>query len=119
VAQLPKAGNATVDDAKISKYLLNDAHPQNRGKATFFTLFGFTQANWQELRDALRDHPQNNAVVGRTTFPYGEMYEVSCSIASPDGRNPCIRSFWAIQPPNTDPRFITAYAAPPRGGGIP
>ena len=91
---------------------LNDIHPQNQGKAKFFMLFGFMLANWQELRKALLDHPHNNAVVNQTTFQYGEIYEIGCSIASPDGRNPCVRSFWAIEPPSTDPKFITAYAAP-------
>ena len=116
LAQLPNAGNAVLDDAKIARYLLNDAHPQNQGKAKFFTMFGFRLANWHELRKALLDHPHNNPVVRQTTFQYGEMYEVGCSIASPDGRNPCIRSFWAIEPPSTDPKFITAYAAPAQGG---
>jgi hypothetical protein len=119
LAQLPNVGNAVLDDAKITQYLLNDAHPQNQGKAKFFMLFGFTLANWQELRKALLDHPHTNVVVSQTTFQYGGMYEVSCSIASPDGRNPCIRSFWAIEPPRTDPKFITAYAAPAQAGGGP
>jgi hypothetical protein len=85
VAQLPNVGNAILDDAKITKYLLNGAHPQNQGKANFFMLFGFRLANWQELRKALLDHPHKVAVISQTTFQYGEMYEVSCSIASPDG----------------------------------
>ena len=108
----------TVDFAEIIVVrALNDVHPQNQGKARFFMLFGFTLANWQELRKALLDHPHNNAVVNQTTFRYGEIYEIGCSIASPDGRNPCVRSFWAIEPPSTDPKFITAYAAPQGGGG--
>ena len=119
MAQLPNVGNAVLDDAKITKYLLNDVHPQNQGKAKFFMLFGFMLANWQELRKALLDHPHNNSVVNQTTFRYGEMYEIGCSIASPDGRNPCVRSFWAIEPPGTDPKFITAYAASAQGSGGP
>ena len=68
MAQVPNVGNATLDDRKITKYLLDDTHPQNQGKAKFFNLFGFTQANWQELRKALLDHPRNNAVVSRAHF---------------------------------------------------
>jgi hypothetical protein len=116
LAQLPNVGNAVLDDAKITKYLLNDVHPQNQGKAKFFMMYGFMLANWQELRKALLEHPHNNAVFSQTTFQYGEMYEVGCSIASP-GRNPCVRSFWAIEPPSTDPKFVTAYAAASPGGG--
>ena len=119
MAQVPNIGNASLDDQKITKYLLDDTHPQNQGKAKFFNLFGFTQANWQDLRKALLDHPHNNAVVFQITFQYGEIYEVSCSLVSPDGRNPCIRSFWAIEPPNLKPKFVTAYAAPPQNGRGP
>src|ERR1700730_14579953 len=101
----------TVDFAEIIVVrALNDIHPQNQGKAKFFMLFGFMLANWQELRKAPLDHPHNNAVVNQTTFQYGEIYEIGCSIASPDGRNPCVRSLWAIEPRSTDPKFITAYA---------
>ena len=113
MAQLPNVGNAILDDAKITRYLLNDLHPQNQGKAGFFMSFGFMLSNWQELKSCFLDHPHNNPVVGQTTFQYGEMYEVVCSLISPDGRNPCVRSFWAIEPPSAAPKFITAYPTPP------
>jgi len=73
VAQLPNVGNTILDDAKITGYLLNDVHPQNHGKAKFFMLFGFMLANWQELGEALLDHPHNNAVVNQTIFRYGKL----------------------------------------------
>jgi hypothetical protein len=111
VAQLPNLGRAILDDTKITQYLLNDRHPQNQGKAAFFLAFGFTLANWQELRTALLDHPSSNPVARQSIFAYGTMYEVRCSINSPDGRNPCVRSFWAVEQPSADPRFITAYPA--------
>src|ERR1700738_233539 len=77
----------TVDFAEIIVVrALNDLHPQNQRKAKFFMLFGFMLTNWQELRKALLDHPHNNPVVNQTTFQYGEIYEIGCSIASPDGR---------------------------------
>jgi hypothetical protein len=119
MAQLPNVGNAVLDDAKITGYLPNDVHPRNHGKSKFFMLFGFMLVNWQGLKRALLDHPHNNAVVNQTTFRYGEMYAIGCSIASPDGRNPYVRSFWAIDPPSTDPKFITAYAALAQRGGGP
>ena len=119
MSKVPNIGNVTLDDQKITKYLLDDTYPRNQGKAKFFNSFGFTQTNWQDLRKALLDHPHNNAVVFQITFRYGEIYEVSRSLVSPDGRNPCIRSFWAIEPPNAQPKFVTAYAAPPQSGRGP
>jgi len=97
VAQLPGLANAVVADAKITDYLLNDAHPNNGGKAKFFMAFGFTPANWQELKNALLDHPRNNPYVSTTTTPYGE-------------------SFWIVLAANPSPQFITGYAAPLQGG---
>ena len=37
MAQLPGFANAVVADAKITDYLLNDAHPNNGGKAKSLT----------------------------------------------------------------------------------
>ena len=115
MAQLPGFANAVVADAKITDYLLNDAHPNNGGKAKFFMAFGFTPANWQELKNALLDHPRNNPYVSTTTTAYGEKYEVQCSLLTPDTRNPCIRSFWIVLAANPSPQFITGYAAPLQG----
>ncbi len=92
MAQLPGFANAVVADAKITDYLLNDAHPNNGGKAKFFMAFGFTPANWQELKNALLDHPRNNPYVSTTTTPYGE-------------------SFWIVLAANPSPQFITGYTA--------
>ena len=116
MAQLPGFANAVVADAKITDYLLNDAHPNNGGKAKFFMALGFTPANWQELKNALLDHPRNNPYVSTTTTPYGEKYEVQCSLLTPNIRNPCVRSFWIVLAANPSPQFITGYAAPLQGG---
>ena len=97
MAQLPGFANAVVADAKITDYLLNDAHPNNGGKAKFFMAVGFTPANWQELKNALLDHPRNNPYVSTTTTLYGE-------------------SFWIVLAANPSPQFITGYAAPLQGG---
>jgi hypothetical protein len=74
--------------------------------------FGFTPGNWVELKRALLNHPQNNPVTSQATNPFGRKFEVSCSLVTPDGRNPCIISVWIIEPPDPDPRFITAYPNP-------
>jgi hypothetical protein len=112
MAQLPNITNAIFDDRKITDYLLNAAHPQNHGKANFFGLFGFALANWQDLKKSLLDHPNSHPVASRTSFSYGDLFEISCSLRTPDGRNPCVRSFWVIEPPSLNPKFITAYAGP-------
>jgi hypothetical protein len=101
-----------VADAKVRNYLLDASHPSNGGKAAFFNAFGFSLQNWTDLRDALKVHPGLHLVVNVRPNPYGAIYEVRCGLPSPDGRNPCVRSFWVIDPLNANPRLVTAYAYP-------
>jgi hypothetical protein len=112
MSQLPRAAYATLADAKIRRYLLNTAHPTGAAKARFFVLFGFSPANWPELKKGLLDHPLQDPVTDRRRSPFGELFEVSCALATPDARNPCIVSVWLIEPPDPNPRFITAYPSP-------
>lgn len=115
MSQLPNAANATLDESKITHYLLNLSHPQGAGKARFFMARGFTQASWGQLKSALLDHPQVNQVSSQAPNLHGEMYEISCSLATPDATNPCIISVWIIQPSDPFPRFVTAYPNPSPG----
>ena len=112
MSQLPGAANATLDDSKITHYLMNMSHPTGVSKAKFFASLGFTLTNWLELKKALLDHPNNNPVTNQRSNPFGDKYEVSCSIVTPDSRNPCIISVWIIEPSDPNPRFITAYPGP-------
>lgn len=112
MSQLPGVANATLDETKITHYLLNTSHPTGAAKAKFFISFGFSTANWAELKKALLNHPHNNSVTNQTSNPFGDKYEISCSLVTPDSRNPCIISVWIIEPPDPNPRFITAYPNP-------
>ena len=109
MSQLPDAGNAILEERKITEYLLCRTHPKGAGKAQFFMAFGFSPGRWEELKAALLDHVVKNSVTGRTISAHREKYVVSCSLTAPDGRNPCINSVWIIQPPDPTPRFVTAY----------
>lgn len=40
--KLPNLGNASVPEAKITRYLLSMTHPYGRHKANFFQRFGFS-----------------------------------------------------------------------------
>lgn len=114
MSQLPNAAGAKISDEKITRYLLDPSHsPQAAAKANFFAAHGFSRTRWRELRQALLDHSRINPMTARITTPFGEKYEVSCSLATPDGRDPCIISVWIVEPPDPDPRLVTAYPNPP------
>jgi hypothetical protein len=112
MSQLPRVANAILDDRKITHYLLSTVHPTGAPESKFFMFFGFSPGNWVALKRALLNHPLNNSVTSQTSDPFGQKSEVSCSLVAPDGRNPCIISVWIIEPPDPDPRFITAYPNP-------
>jgi hypothetical protein len=112
MSRLPGVANAILDDGKITRYLLNTVHPTGASKAKFFISFGFSPRNPDELKSALLTHPHSNPVTCQSTTPFGQKFEISCSLISPDGRNPCIVSVWIIEPPDPNPRFITAYPNP-------
>ena len=114
MSQLPNAAGAKVPNEKITRYLLDPSHSaQAAAKAQFFVGHGFSQSRWLDLQRALLDHPRANPVMARVTTPFGEKYEVSCTLATPDGRNPCIISVWIVEQPDPNPRLVTAYPNPP------
>ena len=107
--RLPGAPTALVGARKVGAFLLNAAHPQNGGKARFFRDHGFDAAT---LAASLASHPLRNDVAETETSPHGRKFIIHCTLASPDGRDPCITSVWMIDAGNDRPRLVTAY---PRG----
>jgi hypothetical protein len=106
---LSNAHAAFVADEKVRDYLLNPQHPDNGGKAGFFTSFGFSLQDWPKLADALRKHAVTHVVTRTRPDPYGMRYEIRGRLESPDRSNPNVWSIWVIDPSNSNPRLVTAY----------
>jgi len=87
MSQLQRVANAILDNRKITQYLLSTVHPTGASKARFFMSFGFSPGNWAELKRALLNHPHNNPVTSQAGNPFGQKFEVRCSLVTPDGRN--------------------------------
>lgn len=107
--KLPNYENAIIPQAKIVDYLLSQSHRDGRGKALFFTQFGFTINFWDELLLALRQHVTDNELEKIEATPFGTRYVIEGKIITPDGRTPMIRSIWFIATGETIRRFATAY----------
>jgi hypothetical protein len=110
-ARLPGAASATATAEKVRDYLLSRDHSDNDGKADFFIRFGFTRGRWSELYSAIMAHPVNNEVVRAVPSGDGMRYRVRCKLTSPDGRDPCITTIWAVES-GQPPRLITAFPSP-------
>lgn len=96
---------------KISKYLLNDRHPDGRSKAAYFRAFGFAEKRPRELQAALYSHPDRNPVADAKETLHGSNLIVRCTIGTPDARNPCVVSVWMIVA-ERPARLVTACPDP-------
>ncbi|MGH7596342.1 MAG: DUF4926 domain-containing protein [bacterium] len=89
--KLPNHENAVIPQTKITGYLLSQFHRDGRGKARFFTQFGFSADLWEELAQALRRHAVDNEVVKTEASPFGTRYVIEGTIRTPDGRMPLVK----------------------------
>jgi len=110
--KLPNADKATLPEQKITRYLLNPAHPAGGSKAAFFLRFGFTVAEWRRLAEALLRHARENDVVATEQTPHGIRYVVDGLLTAPDGTRLNIRSAWYMNPDGDAPRFVSAHPLP-------
>ena len=106
---LPNAHLAVVEEPKIREYLLNPAHPDNGGKAQFFTGMGFTAHAWEQLADALREMARTVTVTIRSESAHGEKFVLEGELNTPGGIAPRVRSIWIIDRGSEAPRLVTAY----------
>ncbi len=88
--------------------LLHD-HPQNKGKAAFYELAGFTNTNAHKLREALCTHILYNEVAKVESTVYGTRYVVEGQMRCENGKSYLVRSVWFISNGETIPKFVTAY----------
>jgi hypothetical protein len=107
--KLPNAERASVPAQKITGYLLSSSHRDGRGKAEYFSHFGFSVNAWQGLAKALQQHAVDHEVSKVEDSPFGTRYVIEGMILTPDGRNAVIRSVWFIETGAETPRFVTAY----------
>ncbi|TVR18395.1 MAG: hypothetical protein EA396_15170 [Anaerolineaceae bacterium] len=107
--KLPHLDNAYVPEEKITLYLLNLQHPKGRGKAKFFTQFGFSVAQWKQLADALMNHAQSHEVVKTEQTKFGIRYVIEGELQTPIERKPQVRVVWFSPTDSTQPHLVTAY----------
>ena len=109
--KLRNAHLAVVDRSKVLDYLLNEAHPDNGGKARFFAVLGFSRENPEGLMKALRDIAECGDVVSSTESVHGEKLVVDgwLSVHTQESRQWSITTVWIIDRGKDAPRLVTAY----------
>ena len=107
--KLPNADQAFIDPAKIRDYLLSGAHPVGRFKAAFFTSLGYTQNEWEKLRDDLLVLAREGDAQPGQQGNFGRTFEVDGMLNGPSGRTVEVRTVWIVGVEETVSRFVTAY----------
>lgn len=107
--RLPNADRAQVERVKVVNYLLSTEHPSGWSKAAAFLRFGFSPERWEEFAEAARMHAAAYEVTGVREVQNALHYAVEGVLISPDGRNPYVRTVWALDEESGAPRLITAY----------
>jgi hypothetical protein len=103
--KLSNTDKLIVEREKIADYLLNPTHRYGASKARFFTHFGFSLENWEQLAASLRKHGQTHNITRTRETGFGPRYELNC----PNGRRPRVRSVWQLDEGAVAPRLLTAY----------
>jgi len=107
--RLPNAHLAVVEERKVAEYLLNQAHPDNGGKAAFFLTLGFSRQSATNLSIALVRLAGEGNVVHQADSPHGQKYVVEGVLDSPAGKNAVVRTVWIVDHGQDAPRLVTAY----------
>jgi hypothetical protein len=107
--KLPNHASAILPREKIVDYLLSATHREGRGKAEFFSRFGFSADSWEEFAEALRQHAAEHDVKRVEPSPFGSRYIIEGTLVTPSRRTPVIRSVWFVEGGEDQPRFVTAY----------
>ena len=109
--KLRNAHLAVVDHGKVLDYLLNEAHPDNGGKAQFFMSLGFFREDPERLMWALRDVAEHGEVMKSAESVHGEKYVVDGWLSGTLKRATSRRSerFGSSNRGGDVPRLVTAY----------
>ena len=107
--KLPCGENVVIERGKIADYLLEEAHPDNGGKAFFFVSLGFTQNEWEELAAAFRKLAVEFPIANRVESLHGWKYVVDGEIETPSGKKARVRTVWIVDRGLEIPRLVTAY----------
>src|SRR5437870_2686979 len=106
---LPNSERAFIDPKKVRDYLLSASHPIGRFKATVFSALGYTQQDWEILRDDLLNIARIGIDSPGQPSPYGQKFDVSGILVGPSGRTAEFVTVWLVRTGEDVPKFVTAF----------
>jgi uncharacterized protein DUF6883 len=106
---LPNAERAVVDIAKLRDYCLSATHPLGKHKARVFaSVLGLTDADAEELREALQQAARMLDATPGEQDEYGQRYTIDFIMVGPTGQV-TVRSGWIVRTGEEFARLTTCY----------
>ncbi len=85
--KLPNCEQAEIPDRKLTVYLLDSAHPQNKGKGAFYNLVGYDKQNTDVLKEALFALVLQYNVTNIVETDFGKRYVIEGWLPYPNGKS--------------------------------
>lgn len=104
---LPNADRAIVDPTKIREYLLSASHPVGRFKAAFFNSLGYSENQWEVLRNQVLALAQIGTALPGRPHSHGKMFTLDGILDGPIGRSATVRTVWILRIGEDVPRLVT------------
>lgn len=106
---LPNAPNAVVDIRKLRNYCLSQSHDEGKHKARlFYTIFGMTADDAEELRQILLEVVIDHEAVPGRSDNFGQRYSIDFTLHWKN-KSAIVRSGWIIEHGSNVPRLTTCY----------
>jgi len=103
--RLPR--DVVIPEDKLLRYLLLPREEDD--KSRFLALAGYTLANWNVLREDLRELAQRYAISDVEESPYGTKYEVRGQLRGPNGTVLDVVTIWITLKATGETRFVTLF----------
>jgi hypothetical protein len=109
--KLRNAHLAIVDSSRVLDYLLNEAHPDNGGKARFFGSLGYFAGGSRPPDAGPSRGCRTREVVRSAESAHGQKHVVDGRLSghTQESRQWSIRTVWIIDRGEDAPRLVTAY----------
>ncbi|HAZ49957.1 MAG TPA: hypothetical protein DDW76_22885 [Cyanobacteria bacterium UBA11369] len=97
--------NAVIAAEKLKNYLLVLLPKDD--KSQFLSQAGYTQENWQQLEQDLREQILPLDAVPTTNTQYGQKYAIAGTLTGPNGKTLAVRTIWIVASGIT--KFVTLF----------
>lgn len=116
----PYPASFAIEEAKVTRYLFASDHADGAPKGGFLMRFGFSVDRPLDVMDALLQHPSPETWTQAFEAPHGVKFYFDGPLASPDGRNPVVRTVWQVDydGDGRTARFITIKPRVPSTSGL-